>query len=120
MKTLSFSILSLILLYATSLNAQSSVNLQLENTKKTLANSDDEKIHLHLDKPYYAAGDIIWLKAYVVNYVNNKPSSTSGILYADLINEKNVVTKLVPAGAVSNFQIHFRKAITVLVPTPNG
>jgi hypothetical protein len=26
-----------------------------------------EKVHLHLDKPYYAIGDNIWFKAYVVN-----------------------------------------------------
>ena len=25
-----------------------------------------EKVYLHFDKPYYAAGDDIWLKAYVV------------------------------------------------------
>ena len=54
---------------------------------------NDEKIHLHLDKPYYAAGDIIWLKAYVVDYLSNRPSSTSGILYVDLINERNQITR---------------------------
>ncbi|MGE6218545.1 TonB-dependent receptor [Nubsella zeaxanthinifaciens] len=53
----------------------------------------DEKIHLQLDKPHYAAGDIIWLKAYVTDYVSNKPSATSGVLYVDLINEKNKITQ---------------------------
>lgn len=53
----------------------------------------DEKIHLHLDKPYYAAGDIIWLKAYVSDYLTNRPSSTSSVLYLDLINERNQITQ---------------------------
>ena len=29
-----------------------------------------EKVHLHLDKPYYSLGDTIWMKAYVVNETN--------------------------------------------------
>ena len=52
-----------------------------------------EKIHLHLDKPYYAIGDNIWFKAYVVNSKTGKPSSISGILYVELINEEGVLTK---------------------------
>ncbi|WP_133575368.1 carboxypeptidase-like regulatory domain-containing protein [Pedobacter metabolipauper] len=50
-----------------------------------------EKVHLHLDKPYYAVGDDIWFKAYVINSQTSKPSSISGILYVELINEKDSV-----------------------------
>ena len=50
-----------------------------------------EKVHLHLDKPYYAIGDNIWFKAYVVSSENNQPSGISKILYAELINEKDSV-----------------------------
>lgn len=52
-----------------------------------------EKIHLHLDKPYYAIGDDIWFKAYVVQAENNQPSNLSKILYVDLINEKDSIEK---------------------------
>lgn len=53
-----------------------------------------EKIHLHFDKPYYAIGDDIWFKAYVVD---NKglPSIISNILYVELINERDFITKQV-------------------------
>ncbi|HEY0769833.1 MAG TPA: Ig-like domain-containing protein, partial [Sphingobacteriaceae bacterium] len=50
-----------------------------------------EKIHLHLDKPYYAIGDNIWFKAYVVQAEKNQPSYLSKILYVELINEKDSI-----------------------------
>lgn len=50
-----------------------------------------EKVHLHLDKPYYAIGDNIWFKAYVVNAEHNELSALSRILYVELINDKDSV-----------------------------
>ncbi|HXH99747.1 MAG TPA: TonB-dependent receptor plug domain-containing protein [Sphingobacteriaceae bacterium] len=50
-----------------------------------------EKVHIHMDKPYYAIGDNIWLKAYVVNAESNQLSNLSKILYVDLINEKDSI-----------------------------
>ena len=52
-----------------------------------------EKVHLHLDKPFYAIGDDIWFKAYVVNTFNGHPSNISNILYVELINETDSVKK---------------------------
>ncbi|GAA4207720.1 TonB-dependent receptor plug domain-containing protein [Pedobacter jeongneungensis] len=54
-----------------------------------------EKVHLHLDKPYYAIGDDIWFKAYVVNTKTSEPSNISKILYVELINEKDSLKKMV-------------------------
>lgn len=51
-----------------------------------------EKVYLHLDKPYYAIGDNIWFKAYVVDG-NTMPTQISRILYVELINEKDSVKK---------------------------
>lgn len=50
-----------------------------------------EKVHLHTDKPYYAIGDNIWFKAYVVNAEKNELSNLSKILYVELINEKDSI-----------------------------
>lgn len=50
-----------------------------------------EKIHLHMDKPYYAIGDNIWFKAYVVTAEKNELSDLSKILYVELINDKDSV-----------------------------
>lgn len=52
-----------------------------------------EKVHLHLDKPYYAIGDNIWFKAYVVDGKLNTPTTTSSILYVELINERDSIKK---------------------------
>ena len=52
-----------------------------------------EKVHLHLDKPYYAIGDDIWFKAYVINTFTNQPSAISNILYVELINEADSIKK---------------------------
>ncbi len=52
-----------------------------------------EKVHLHLDKPYYAIGDDIWFKAYVVDGKTAEPTALSNILYVELINEKDSVQK---------------------------
>ncbi len=51
-----------------------------------------EKVHLHLDKPYYAAGDNIWFKAYVTDAHTSEPATASNILYVELINEMDSVS----------------------------
>jgi len=60
-----------------------------------------EKVHLHLDKPYYAIGDDIWFKAYVINSQNSKLSQISNVLYVELINEKDSVKKQLKLPLVS-------------------
>lgn len=52
-----------------------------------------EKIYLHLDKPYYAIGDNIWFKAYVVDTKTSEPSTISNILYVELINERDSIKR---------------------------
>ncbi|MEJ7558492.1 MAG: hypothetical protein WKF66_09315 [Pedobacter sp.] len=52
-----------------------------------------EKVYLHMDKPYYALGDTIWFKAYVVTGSRHQLSALSGALYVDLITEKDSIVK---------------------------
>ena len=52
-----------------------------------------EKVYLHTDKPYYAIGDEIWFKAYVVDAQNMGPTPQSNYLYVDLINSRDSVKK---------------------------
>src|ERR1700750_2031662 len=49
-----------------------------------------EKVHLHLDKPFYSLGDTIWMKAYLVNE-NKELSALSKLLYVDLVNDKDSI-----------------------------
>ena len=52
-----------------------------------------EKVYLHTDKPYYAIGDEIWFKAYVIDAQNMGPTPQSNYLYVDLINSRDSVKK---------------------------
>jgi len=57
------------------------------------ANHVSEKAYLHFDKPYYAAGDTIYFKAYVTNGEEHQLTDKSGVLYADLIGPDNKINK---------------------------
>jgi TonB-dependent SusC/RagA subfamily outer membrane receptor len=54
-----------------------------------------EKVYLHLDKPYYAAGDDIWFKAYVTGGSQNKLTTISGILNVELIDGRDSIKQSV-------------------------
>ncbi|MBU6119432.1 TonB-dependent receptor plug domain-containing protein [Hymenobacter siberiensis] len=45
-----------------------------------------EKAYLHLDKPWYTAGETIWLKAYVVDAERHQPDTLSKVLHVELLN----------------------------------
>jgi len=55
------------------------------------ANYPTEKAYLQFDKPYYAAGDTIYFKAYVTAGALHKLSNVSGVLHVELINAKNKI-----------------------------
>lgn len=63
----------------------------LKKLEEFYAKNPNEKIHLHLDKPYYAIGDDIWFKAYVVDSRTATPSMISNILYVELINSTDSI-----------------------------
>src|SRR6195952_3302006 len=50
-----------------------------------------EKAYLHFDKPYYAMGDTIYFKAYVMLGEQHDLSKASGVLNVDLIDPKNAI-----------------------------
>ncbi|RKR85612.1 TonB-dependent receptor-like protein [Mucilaginibacter gracilis] len=52
-----------------------------------------EKVYLQLDKPYYAAGDDIWFKAYITTGSNHVLSKISGVLNVELINDRDSVQR---------------------------
>lgn len=45
-----------------------------------------EKVYLHTDKPYYAAGDTIWFRAHVADAVTNTPVDRSKFVYVELLD----------------------------------
>ncbi|MGZ3871714.1 MAG: carboxypeptidase regulatory-like domain-containing protein [Mucilaginibacter sp.] len=54
---------------------------------------ETEKAYLHFDKPYYAAGDTMYFKAYAVQGDAHTPSHASKLLYVELMNDSHNVSK---------------------------
>jgi len=75
----------------------------LKHIAKITSTYPQEKVHLHTDKPYYAFGEDIWIKAYVVTAEKNQPSFLSGVLHVDLINAANEIVKNVRLKIDSGF-----------------
>lgn len=50
-----------------------------------------EKLYVHFDKPFYAAGDSIWFKAYLVEASLHTLDSQSRVIYAELIDSAHAV-----------------------------
>lgn len=52
-----------------------------------------ENAYLQFDKPYYAAGDTIYFKAYITKGGRHVLSDISGVLHVDLINTQNKIDR---------------------------
>lgn len=81
----------LILLFSAFIPIEHPID-QLTNTNTLQKQTDTnihEKVHIHFDKPYYAQGDTIWFKAYLVIGSRHQLSAMSGALYVELINERD-------------------------------
>ncbi|MGI4728673.1 MAG: hypothetical protein ACRYGB_08890 [Janthinobacterium lividum] len=63
----------------------------LMQLQKFTDNYPVEKVHIQLDKPYYAIGDQIYFKAYTTIGSKHQPSGLSKILYVELINDKDSI-----------------------------
>jgi hypothetical protein len=51
-----------------------------------------EKLYLHFDRPYYAAGENLWFKAYLVDGTYHRmDSSVSKVIYVELLNSSNKI-----------------------------
>jgi len=72
-------------------SAQNTLDQILTNLQKLVAANPFEKVYLHLDKPYYGAGDTIWFKGYTVTGAGHRLSGISGILNVELLNDHNAV-----------------------------
>ncbi|MFD0764257.1 carboxypeptidase regulatory-like domain-containing protein [Mucilaginibacter lutimaris] len=75
------------------------LNTIITKTANYITNFPIEKVYLHLDKPYYAAGDTIWFKAYIT-LDKHQPSNLSNIVYVDIAGQDSIM-KLVKLPVVN-------------------
>lgn len=57
------------------------------------ADRPQEKLYLHLDKPFYAAGENIWFKAYLVEASLHRLDSQSRVVYVELLDNNKTIFK---------------------------
>jgi TonB-dependent SusC/RagA subfamily outer membrane receptor len=67
--------------------------LRLKKTVRDYhASYPEEKIYLHLDKPFYKPGDDIWFNAFVLNSNTHQPTGISDVVHVELVDPKGNVT----------------------------
>ncbi len=67
----------------------------IEKLKNYFSMYDPEKAYLQFDRPYYAAGDTIYFKAYLTRGGHHELSDLSGVLHVDFINTENKIEQSV-------------------------
>ncbi|GAA3976292.1 Plug domain-containing protein [Pedobacter ginsengiterrae] len=93
--TVKFLVIIALLVTVSTTNAQENVISKLLVYKKLLEKNQVEKIHLHLNQPFYMAYDTVWFKAYVVNANLNRPSNISKNLNIDLVDPSgNIIRQI--------------------------
>lgn len=85
-------IISAIVLSASSLSAQSTQDTIIANFN-LIEKIPQEKLYLHLDKPYYGAGEKIWFKGYLLNAVTHKDNTLSNFIITELINRSDSIVE---------------------------
>ncbi|HVV54375.1 MAG TPA: TonB-dependent receptor plug domain-containing protein [Mucilaginibacter sp.] len=95
MRKIFYSLVLLVFLFHSPAYCQGNGGNVLQNiiSKLKVLSNDRiiEKAYLQFDKPYYAAGDTMYFKAYVTLGEHHKPSNLSGILHVDLISPENII-----------------------------
>lgn len=85
-KLVVLSLFTLLSLTGLGQSRQQNININnlVERTNQLAVQMPYEKVHLHFDKPYYAVGDTIWFKSYVIS--EHQPSQLSKTLYIESLN----------------------------------
>jgi len=94
-KFLSATLLICLLSICSRSDAQPMVQTTSKNALIRLTNQiksfPQEKIYLHIDKPYYSAGERLWFRAYMVHAALHSPFILSRYVYVELLNSANDV-----------------------------
>src|SRR5215218_10357678 len=93
MKTLRYSLLGIVMFFIFFSFAPPDDILQsiLKKVNDYHQTHQQEKIYLHIDKPFYAAGDNVWFKTYLVEASLHHLDSRSKVVYVDLLNSSRKV-----------------------------
>lgn len=81
-----FILLITLITAATATAQQIPQDRLLDGFARMYANSLQEKVYLMTDKPYYSAGERIWIRGWIVDAVSHTGQTPTNYLYVDLID----------------------------------
>ena len=81
-----FILLITLIAAATATAQQIPQDRLLDGFARMYANSLQEKVYVMTDKPYYSAGERIWIRGWVVDAVSHTGQTPTNYLYVDLID----------------------------------
>lgn len=85
---------------------------------RTLQQIPVEKLYLHIDKPYYSAGENIWYSGYLVNAISLQPNALSKFIFVELINQSDSIIHRYKIREDSTH--HFSANIPLAIDIPMG
>lgn len=112
----SITVLLGVLLYFSSLSAQTMQDTIIANIS-LMERIPKEKLYLHLDKPFYGAGEKIWFKGYLVNATTHQDNSQSNFIITELINRSD---SIVERKKIRRDSLGFHNAFTLPATLPAG
>lgn len=112
----SITVLLGVLLYFSSLSAQTMQDTIIANFS-LMERIPKEKLYLHLDKPFYGAGEKIWFKGYLVNATTHQDNSQSNFIITVLINRSD---SIVERKKIRRDSLGFHNAFTLPATLPAG
>lgn len=112
----SITVLLGVLLYFSSLSAQTMQDTIIANFS-LMERIPKEKLYLHLDKPFYGAGEKIWFKGYLVNATTHQDNSQSNFIITELINRSD---SIVERKKIRRDSLGFHNAFTLPDTLPAG
>ena len=74
-------------------------------------------MYLHLDKPFYGAGEKIWFKGYLVNAITHQDNAQSNFIITELINRSD---SIVERKKIRRDSLGFHNAFTLPATLPAG
>lgn len=104
------------LLYFSSLSAQTTQDTIIAHFN-LLKKAPQEKLYLHLDKPFYGAGEKIWFKGYLLNAVTHQDNALSNFIITELINRSD---SIVERKKIRRDSLGFHNAFTLPPTLPAG
>ena len=79
-----------------------SLNRVAQRFEMQLSVFPQEKLYLHIDKPYYLSGERIWFRAHVVDAATHVSSFSSNSVYVELFDARDSVVSRVKTGAAND------------------